>query len=128
MKYKITKEQYTRVVNNLINVFFKDVRVTNGDYGDSIEFFVGDEEVGWIAGHNNPVISKKCENELIIYTDTLNKMKDFAPIIRKKLFAKLMIEHFSKLTGLNIDCFWIDEKGEHNADDAFKYRIKKKKK
>ena len=128
MKYKITKEQYTRVVNNLINVFFKDVRVTNGDYGDSIEFFVGDEEVGWIAGHNNPVISKKCENELIIYTDTLNKMKDFAPIIRKKLFAKLMIEHFSKLTGLNIDCFWIDEKGEHNADDVFKYRIKKKKK
>ena len=128
MKYIITKEQYTRVVDRLINVFFKDVRVTNGDYGDSIEFFVGDEEVGWIARHNNPAITKKCKHELIIYTDTLDRMKDFAPLIRKKLFAKLMIKHFSKLTGIDIDCFWIDEEGDHDDDKAFKYRIKKKKK
>ena len=127
MEYKITKEQYTRVVNSLIDIFFKDVKVMNGDYGDSIELFVGDEEVGWIAGHNNPVITKKCKNELIIYTDTIDKMKKYAPIFRKKLFAKLMINHFSKLTGIDIDCFWIDEEGDHDADKAFKYRIKKKK-
>ena len=129
MKYKITKEQYTRVVNSLINVFFKDVKVMNNDddYGDSTELFVGDEEVGRIARNNNPVLTKKCKNELIIYTDTLDRMKDFAPLIRKKLFAKLMINHFSKLTGIDIDCFWMDEKGEHNDDETFKYRIKKKK-
>ena len=128
MEYKITKEQYTRVVNSLIDIFFKDVKVMNGDYGDSIELFVGDEEVGWIAGHNNPVITKKCKNELIIYTDTIDKMKKYAPIFRKKLFAKLMINHFSKLTGIDIDCFWIDEEGNHDDDTAFKYRIKKNKK
>lgn len=127
MKYKITKEQYTRVVNRLINIFFKDVKVMNGDYGDSTEFFVGDEEVGWIARNNNPVLTKKCKNELIIYTETLDRMKDFAPLLRKKLFAKLMINHFSKLTGIDIDCFWMNEEGNANDDDAFKYRIKKKK-
>lgn len=129
MKYKITKEQYTRVVNSLINVFFKDVKVMNNDddYGDSTELFVGDEEVGWIARNNNPVLTKKCKNELIIYTETLDRMKDFAPLIRKKLFAKLMINHFSKLTGIDIDCFWMDEEGDSNDDEAFKYRIKKKK-
>ena len=128
MEYKITKEQYTRVVNSLIDIFFKDVKVMNGDYGDSIELFVGDEEVGWIAGHNNPVITKKCKNELIIFTETLDKMKNFAPLFRKKLFAKLMINHFSKLTGIDIDCFWIDEEGNHDDDTVFKYRIKKNKK
>lgn len=129
MKYKITKEQYTRVVNSLINVFFKDVKVMNNDddYGDSTELFVDGEEVGWIAGGSSPAKSKKCEHELIIYTDTLDKMKDFAPLLRKKLFAKLMINHFSKLTGIDIDCFWMDEEGDSNDDEAFKYRIKKKK-
>ena len=128
MKYIITKEQYTRVINSLIDIFFKNVKVMNGDYGDSTEFFVGDEEVAWIARNNNPAITKKCKNELIIYTETLDKMKGFAPLIKKKLFAKLMIDHFSKLTGIDIDCFWMDEEGGHDDDTAFKYRIKKKKK
>jgi len=127
MKYKITKEQYTRVVNRLINIFFKDVKARYGDNSDSIELFVDNVEVAWIAGEFNPAITKKCKHELIIYTETLDRMKDFAPLLRKKLFAKLMIDHFSKLTGVDIDCFWMDETGENNDDEAFKYRIKKKK-
>ena len=126
MKYIITKEQYTRVVNSLIDVFFKDVKI-DVDYDDSITLLVGDDEVAWIATNNNPVLTEKCKHELIIYTETLDKIKDFAPLIRKKLFAKLMINHFSKLTGIDIDCFWIDEEGEHRDDNAFKYRVKKKK-
>jgi len=128
MRYIVTKEQYTKLVNNLINIFFKDVEVIHFENSDSIEFFVDDEEVAWIAGVSSPVITKKCKNELIIFTETLDKMKNFAPLFRKKLFAKLMIDHFSKLTGIDIDCFWIDEEGNHDDDTAFKYRIKKNKK
>jgi hypothetical protein len=128
MRYIVTKEQYTKLVNNLINIFFKDVKVIYVENSDSIEFFVDDEEVAWIAGVSNPVITKKCKNELIIFTETLDKMKNFAPLFRKKLFAKLMIDHFRYLTGIDIDCFWIDEEGNHNDDTAFKYRIKKNKK
>ena len=131
MKYKITKEQYTRVVNRLINIFFKNVEFTPTDEGyenNNLDFSVGGEQLGWIIGPSSSMLTKKCKHELVIYTETLDRMKDFAPLLRKKLFAKLMIEHFSKLTGLDIDCFWIDEEGDSNDDEAFKYRIKKKKK
>ena len=130
MKYKITKEQYTRVVNRLINIFFKNVEFTPTDEvyeNTGLDFSVGGEELGWIIGPSSSMLTKKCKHELIIYTDTLDKMKDFAPLLRKKLFAKLMINHFSKLTGIDIDCFWMDEEGDNNDDEAFKYRIKKKK-
>ena len=131
MKYKITKEQYTRVVNSLINVFFKGVEFNPTDPDDednkSLDFSVGSQELGWIIGPSSSMLTKKCKYELVIYTDTINKMKNFVPLFRKKLFAKLMIAHFSKLTGLDIDCLYMDESGDSDDDDAFKYRIKKKK-
>ena len=130
MKYKITKEQYTRVVNSLINIFFNGVEFNPTDPDDednkSLDFSVGGEELGWIIEPASSMLTKKCKYELVIYTDTINKMKNFVPLFRKKLFAKLMIAHFSKLTGLDIDCLYMDESGEHDDDDAFKYRIKKK--
>ncbi len=130
MKYKITKEQYTRVVNRLINIFFKNVDFTSTDEGyenTNLDFSVGGEQLGWIIGPSSSMLTKKCKYELVIYTETLDRMKDFAPLLRKKLFAKLMINHFSKLTGIDIDCIWIDEYGDGDDDEAFKYRIKKKK-
>ena len=137
MKYIITKEQYTRVANSLIDIFFKGVEFTptNVSYGDeddddngSLDFSVGSQELGWIIGPSSHMITKKCKYELVIYTDTIDKMKNFAPLFRKKLFAKLMIDHFSKLTGLDINCLYMDEYGDGDDDVVFKYRIKKKKK
>lgn len=131
MKYKITKEQYTRVVNRIINSFFKGVEFnpTHPDDEDdtSLDFSVGGKELGWIIGPPSSMLTKKCKYELVIYTDTIDDLKDFAPLFRKKLFAKLMIEHFSKLTGLDINCFYVDESGDGDEDDAFKYRINKNK-
>ena len=130
MKYKITKEQYTRVVNIIINAFFKGVEFNPFDPDDennkSLDFSVGGKELGWIIGPPSSMLTKKCKYELVIYTDTIDEMKDFAPLFRKKLFAKLIIEHFSKLTGLDINCLYMDEYGDGDDDDAFKYRIKKK--
>lgn len=137
MKYIITKEQYIRVANSLIDIFFKGVEFTpaavSGDEDDdddngSLDFSIGGEELGWIIGPSSHMITKKCKYELVIYTDTINKMKNYSPLFRKKLFAKLMIAHFSKLTGLDINCLYMDEYGDSDDDDVFKYRIKKKKK
>ena len=132
MKYTITKEQYTRVVNSLINVFFKGVEFNPSDPHDednkSLDFSVGGKELGWIIGPPSSMLEKKCKYELVIYTDTIDDIKDFAPLFRKKLFAKLMINHFSKLTGLDINCLYMDEYGDGDDDVVFKYRIKKKKK
>lgn len=132
MKYTITKEQYTRVVNSLINVFFRGVEFNPTDPHDednkSLDFSVGGKELGWIIGPPSSMLEKKCKYELVIYTDTIDDIKDFAPLFRKKLFAKLMINHFSKLTGLDINCLYMDEYGDGDDDVVFKYRIKKKKK
>jgi len=132
MKYTITKEQYTRVVNSLINVFFKGVEFNpSGPHDEdnkSLDFSVGGKELGWIIGPPSSMLEKKCKYELVIYTDTIDDIKDFAPLFRKKLFAKLMINHFSKLTGLDINCLYMDEYGDGDDDVVFKYRIKKKKK
>ena len=129
MKYKVSKEQYTKLVNSLINVFFSNVEFTPFDDSDdnnsSLDFSVDGQELGWIIGPSSSMLTKKCKYELVIYTDTINKIKNYAPLFRKKLFAKLMIAHFSKLTGLDINCLYIDEDGEHDDDKAFKYRIKK---
>ena len=131
MKYKVSKEQYTKLVNSLINVFFSNVEFTPFDDSDdnnsSLDFSVDGQELGWIIGPSSSMLTKKCKYELVIYTDTINKIKNYAPLFRKKLFAKLMIAHFSKLTGLDINCLYIDEDGEHDDDKAFKYRINKKK-
>lgn len=131
MKYKVSKEQYTKLVNSLINVFFSNVEFAPFDDSDdnnsSLDFSVDGQELGWIIGPSSSMLTKKCKYELVIYTDTINKMKNYAPLFRKKLFAKLMIAHFSKLTGLDINCLYIDEDGEHDDDKAFKYRINKKK-
>lgn len=130
MKYKITKEQYTRVANKIINAFFKGVEFnpTYPDYEnhESLDFSVGGKDLGWIIGPPSSVLTKKCKYELVIHTDTIDEMKDFAPLFRKKLFAKLIIAHFSKLTGLDINCLYMDEFGDGDEDDVFKYRIKKK--
>ena len=131
MKYKVSKEQYTKLVNSLINVFFSNVEFTPFDDSDdnnsSLDFSVDGQELGWIIGPSSSMLTKKCKYELVIYTETINKIKNYAPLFRKKLFAKLMIAHFSKLTGLDINCLYIDEDGEHDDDKAFKYRINKKK-
>ena len=131
MKYKVSKEQYTKLVNSLINVFFSNVEFTPFDDSDdnnsSLDFSVDGQELGWIIGPSSSMLTKKCKYELVIYTDTINKIKNYAPLFRKKLFAKLMIAYFSKLTGLDINCLYIDEDGEHDDDKAFKYRINKKK-
>ena len=130
MKYKITKEQYTRVANKIINAFFKGVEFnpTHPDYenDESLDFSVGGNDLGWIIGPTSRMLTKKCKYELVIYTDTIDEMKNFAPLFRKKLFSKLIIAHFSKLTGLDINCLYMDEFGDGDEDDAFKYRIKKK--
>jgi hypothetical protein len=128
MKYKVTKEQYTSFVNSLIKVFFGNVRTAKSPTFDRMELLIDDEEIGWIASGINPDLSDNCKFELIIYTDTLNKIKNFAPLFRKKLFAKLMIAHFSKLLGMDIDCFWIDEGPGYGEEEIFTHRIKNKKK
>jgi len=63
MKYKITKEQYSKLVYTLIEAFFKNAKFTksksrdrNGDYV-SYDIIVNGEDVAWI--NSNEIKSKE---------------------------------------------------------------------
>jgi len=128
MKYKITKEQYTNVVNKIIKTVFIDVEPIWDEGEERIDLFIGNQnQIGAIRFGRNPMKERNCKVELAFHTDTILTLKDFAPIFRKKLFAKLMIDYFSKLASIKIDCFWMDDDEDISDESIFTYKIKKKK-
>jgi len=129
MKYQITKEQYSKLVYKLIDVFFKDVKFNKDERGGYLTYdiTVDGEEVAYINTKKSPNIDKGCEYELVIYDVTILKITDFVPIFRKKIFSKILIKYFSDIIGEDIDCIYFDMK-HHRSDDAIIYAKKFKKK
>jgi len=129
MKYKITKEQYSKLVYKLIDAFFKDVKFNKDKRGGYLTYdiTVDGEEVAYINTKKSPNIDKGCEYELVIYDATILKITNFVPIFRKKVFSKILIKYFSDITGEDIDCIYFDMK-RHRSDDTIIYTKKFKKK
>ena len=116
MKYQITKQQYSKLVYKLIDVFFKDAEFTidEDEYEGYVTYdiIVGGEEVAWVTPKPSNHTSKGCENELVIYDTTISKITNFAPIFKKKVFSKILTKYFSDIIGVDIDCIYFDYKGE----------------
>lgn len=116
MKYQITKQQYSKLVYKLIDVFFKDAEFTidEDEYEGYVTYdiIVGGEEVAWVTPKQNSYTSKGCEHELVIYDTTISKITNFAPIFKKKVFSKILTKYFSDIIGVDIDCIYFDYKGE----------------
>jgi len=133
MKYQITKEQYSKLVYKLIDVFFKDAKFTksetkdrNGDYV-SYDIIVNGEDVAWINSNEHTSKTKRCKHELIIYDATISMITNFVPIYRKKVFSKILIKYFSDIIGEDIDCIDFDVK-PHGSEDTITYKKKFKNK
>jgi len=129
MKYKITKEQYSKLVYKLIDAFFKDVKFNKDKRGGYLTYdiTVDGEDVAYIHTKKSPHIAKGCEYELVIYDDTTLKITNFVPIFRKKIFSKILIKYFSDIIGEDINCIDFDMK-HHESEDTITYRKKLKKK
>jgi hypothetical protein len=129
MKYKITKEQYSKLVYKLIDAFFKDVKFYKDDGGGYLTYdiTVDGEDTAFIHTKKSPHISEGCKHELVIYDETILKITNFVPIFRKKVFSKILIKYFSDITGEDIDCINFDMK-LHGSDDTIIYTKKFKKK
>jgi hypothetical protein len=133
MKYQITKEQYSKLVYRLIEIFFKDAKFTkweskdrNGDYL-SYDITVDGEDVAWINSNEITSKTKRCKHELIIYDTTILMITDFVPIFRKKIFSKILIKYFSDIIGEDIDCIDFDMK-PYGSENAITYKKKFKNK
>jgi hypothetical protein len=133
MKYKITKEQYSKLVYKLINTFFKDVKFTKSESTDrngsylSYDITVDGEDVAWVNSNKHTSKTNRCKHQLIIYDDTILMITDFVPIFRKKVFSKILIKYFSDIIGVDIDCIDFDMK-PHGKEDTITYRKRFKKK
>jgi hypothetical protein len=129
MKYRITKEQYSKLVYTLIEAFFKDVKFYKDDGGGYLTYdiTVDGEDTAFIHTKKSPHISEGCKHELVIYDETILKITNFVPIFRKKVFSKILIKYFSDITGEDIDCINFDMK-HPGSDDTIIYTKKFKKK
>ena len=129
MKYRITKEQYSKLVYKLIEAFFKDVKFNKDKRGGYLTYdiTVDGEDVAWVKSNEITSKTKRCKYELVIYYETILKITDFVPIFRKKVFSKILIKYFSDIIGVDIDCINFDMK-PHGSEDAITYKKKFKKK
>jgi len=133
MKYRITKEQYSKLVYTLIEAFFKDAKFTKSENKDnartylSYDITVDGEDVAWINASEITSTTKGCKYELIIYDTTILMITDFVPIFRKKVFSKILIKYFSDIIGEDIDCIDFDMK-PYGSEDKITYRKKIKNK
>ena len=130
MKYQITKQQYSKLVYKLIDVFFKDAEFTlvEDEYGGHVSYdiTVGDEEVAWVTPNQSSYTTKGCEHELVIYDTTISKITNFVPIFKKKVFSKIGTKFvILDIIGVDIDCIYFDYGGEDII--TYKKKFKKKK-
>ena len=132
MKYRITKEQYSKLVYTLIEAFFKDANLTTAENRDNggylhYDITVDGEEVAWINASESTFKTKRCKHTLIIYDTTILMITDFVPIFRKKIFSKILIKYFSDIIGEDIDCIDFDMK-PYGSENAITYKKKFKNK
>ena len=139
MKILISKEQYRILVLSLLESLFGKLCIStlkekerlgllSHDYHDI--FDEDNEEIAniWVRGDSK---NKGCKRDLTFSNEVIEKMENFIPYYKHKMFSKVLIEYVYKYTGVKCDCVQYDYDFEDD-NDAFaktkKYNVKKKKK
>lgn len=87
----------------------------------------------WLKGGNiNP---KKCKRFLVISHTVVENLEQFVPVIRKKQYAKSLIDYVKYHTGIKCDCVEFyhsheeeyDDEGKIVSSSMKKYKYKKRK-
>ena len=137
MKVEISKEQYQRVIHNLLDTLYgpklsykrnKDMIYIYPYNNESIE---GDAIFRVYTGSGK---AKGCKKDMYVPSETGEEIEDFIPnaATRKKLFSKTVLSYVNKKTGLDIDCieFWYETftYDEVKHVDKYNFNVKKNKK
>jgi len=138
MDVKIDKKRFHVLLIKLFSSLIGKI-TTSGDYvkGDEyIELFDrnGDNfaEI-WFEGA--VVVPKKCKKYLSLHVDTTERLEQFVPVLRKKQYAKSLIDYVYHQTGIKCDCIEFEHSFKYDYDDdgdlfnssSLTYRYKKKK-
>ena len=135
MDVKIDKERFHNILMKLFNSMIGRIRTREDEDGKYIELFDknGDNFADiWLKGSS--VVPKRCKKFLNLHVGIMEELEQFVPVLRKKQYAKTLIDYIDYHTGYKCDCveFEYDWKYYHDEDNdligsskSYKYRKRK---
>lgn len=127
MKFEITKNQYKRIIFNLLDSLYgPEFSIKKND--ELIHIYTKDhEEVAVVYTKGGR--AKGCKKDIFVPSQTTEDIESFISksITRKKLFSKTFLSYINQRTNLNIDCieFWYDKPDDTSS--RYNFSIKKNK-
>ena len=127
MKFEITKNQYKRIIFNLLDSLYgPEFSIEKND--ELIHIYTKDrEEVAVVYTKGGR--AKGCKKDIFVLNQTTEDIESFISksITRKKLFSKTFLSYINERTNLNIDCieFWYDKPDDTSS--RYNFSIKKNK-
>lgn len=142
MEVKIDKARFHNILMKLFNSMIGRIKTREDEGGKYIELFNknGDNFADiWFKGSSyakRTDTSKRCKKLITFHIEVVEELEKFVPVIRKKQYAKTLIDYVNYHTGIKADCVEFEYNFEHSYDEdgdligsskSYKYRKKKKK-
>ena len=138
MDVKIDKERFHNLLMKLFNSMIGRIKTMEDDDGKYIELFDKNGDMFadiWLKGSS--ITPKRCKKFLNLHMSIMQNLEQFVPVLRKKQYAKILIDYIDYHTGHKCDCvdFEYDWGFEYNNDGdiistvskEYKYKKRKKK-
>jgi hypothetical protein len=138
MDVKIDKERFNNILMKLFNTLIGRIKTREDDDGKYIELFDKNGDIFadiWLKGSS--ITPKRCKKFLNLHMTIMQNLEQFVPVLRKKQYAKILIDYIDFHTGHKCDCveFEYDWRYEYDNDGdiintvskEYKYKKRKKK-
>ena len=138
MDVKIDKERFHNLLMKLFNSMIGRIKTREDDDGKYIELFDKNGDMFadiWLKGSS--ITPKRCKKFLNLHMTIMQNLEQFVPVLRKKQYAKILIDYIDYHTGHKCDCvdFEYDWRYEYDKDGyiistvskEYKYKKRKKK-
>ncbi|MEY4573578.1 MAG: hypothetical protein RLZ10_2869 [Bacteroidota bacterium] len=137
MVVKIDKEKFHNILLKLFNSMIGRITTREDDDGKYIELY--DKNYRnfadiWLKGSS--VVGKRCKKLIAFHFEVIGDLERFVPVLRKKQYAKTLIDYVNYHTGIKADCVDFEYDFQHSYDEdgheidsskMYKYRKRKKK-
>jgi hypothetical protein len=137
MDVKIDKERFNNILMKLFNSMIGRIHTREDIDGNYIELFDKNGDMFadiWLKGSS--VVPKRCKKFLNIYATIMENLEQFVPVLRKKQYAKTLIDYIDFHTGHKCDCVEFGYDWGYEYDDGgdmisyskgYQYKKRKKK-
>ena len=137
MDVKIDKERFNNILMKLFNTLIGRIKTREDDDGKYIELFDKNGDMFadiWLKGSS--ITPKRCKKFLNLHMAIMQNLEQFVPVLRKKQYAKILIDYIDYHTGHKCDCvdfeydwgYEYDKDGDIISTVSKEYKYKKRKK